>query len=298
MNDINLTHKQTKDVSIILPVFNEKKCVLPVIREIQHVMDQTDYNYEIIAVDDYSTDGARAILHSIESIRVVEHPYNKGYGNSLKTGITNAKYNTIVMLDSDGTYLPQDIPKLLKHADNYDLVSGARIGKHVRIPFLRRPAKFILTTLANILTGMRIPDINCGLRVMKKDNVIKFFYLLPPRFSFTITHLLACLSNDYNVKFVPINYLGRKDSSTIHPIKDFLRFLNIIVRIVTYFKPFKMFSMFSFFMMLVAIIVWLYTFFVSGRIADMTVLILALSSVQIFLFGLLADIVVKASNKN
>jgi glycosyltransferase involved in cell wall biosynthesis len=261
-------------------------------------MDTTPYKYEIIAVDDYSTDGTRELLRDIDGISVVEHPYNKGYGNSLKTGIVNARYNTIVMLDSDGTYLPAEIPKLLRYADRYDLVSGARVGRNVKIPLLRRPAKFILTMLANVLTGMKIPDINCGLRVMKKDNVQKFFYLLPPRFSFTITHLLACLSNDYNVKFVPINYHARKDKSTIHPIKDFIRFLNIIVRIVTYFKPFKMFSFFSVFMMLIAFIVWIYTFLVIGRIADITVLILALSSIQIFLFGLLADIVIKASNKN
>lgn len=284
-------------LSVIIPAYNESRSIAGLVEEIRQVLSSLGYDFEIIVVDDCSTDGTAKVLRQIKGIRLIEHLNNKGYGNSLKTGIINAKHELIVMLDADGTYLPKDIPLLLRYVDRYDLVTGARVGKNVHIPLLRRPAKFILTQLAMLLTGSKIPDLNCGLRVIKKSNVMKFFYILPPRFSFTITHLLACLTNDYSVKFVPINYRKRSGISTIHPINDFVKFLNIIIRIITYFKPFKMFSIISLAMFSFAFFVWCYTFLSWGKVADISVIVLALSSLQIFLFGLLADLVVKNGNR-
>jgi glycosyltransferase involved in cell wall biosynthesis len=296
---------EVKNVSIIIPTYNEKKTILKVLSEIKQAMFNTKYNFEILLVEDYSTDGTRQLLRELsnsnkfkkDNIRVIEHSYNKGYGSSLKTGINNAKCDFLVMLDGDGTYPPEFIPELLKYANKYDLVTGSRVGKKVKIPLLRRPAKLILTQLAMLLTGIKIPDLNCGLRVIKKQNIKKFLHLLPERFSFTTTHLLACLTSDDHVKFVPIDYRERKSSSTIHPIKDFIRFINIIIRIVTYFRPFRMFSMFSSFLLMLAFFIWAYTFFVLGKIADITVIILISSSLQTFLFGLLADLVIKTRLK-
>lgn len=301
-NDINHKKLRKKSISVIIPIFNEKKTIVELIQELDLVMKNIDYNYEIIAVDDFSSDGTEKILDNlqtrIENLKVIHHQYNKGYGASLKTGINSAANNLIVMLDGDGTYLPQDIPKLLHYSDKYDLISGARIGKNVKIPLLRKPAKFILTILARILIGVRIPDLNCGIRVIKKENIKKFYHLLPQRFSFTTTHLLACLSNGYDVKFVSVDYKKRKGKSSIHPLKDFIKFINIIIRIITYFNPFKMFSIISFAMLILAIIVWFYTIIYIGKIADITVIVLLISSLQIFLFGLLADIIVKTSSKD
>jgi glycosyltransferase involved in cell wall biosynthesis len=279
------------DVTVILPVYNEERTIKDVIAEIKHIMDSTDYNYEIIAVNDASQDNTGKILNQIKDIRVIHHPYNKGYGSSLKTAIRNSKSNLMVMTDSDGTYPIEEIPKLLKYADNYDLVTGVRVKS--KIPLTRRPAKFILSKLANFLTEQKIPDLNCGLRVIKKDNVEKFFKILPSRFSFTITHLLACLNNDYNVKFVPISYRKRKSKSTIHPIKDFIRFNTVIIRVITYFKPFKFFLI-SAFLLFFGFLVFLYSLLVLHRIMDITVVVLVLASLQVFLFGLIADLIVKS----
>lgn len=283
-------------ISILLPAYNEEGSVSKVIRDIKEVMDKTDYSYEIITVNDGSTDKSGKILDQIKDIMVIHHPYNKGYGTSLKTAIKNAKSNLIIMLDSDGTYLVNDILKLLAYKDSYDLVSGVRKGKDAKVPLFRRPAKFILSKLANFLVGMKIPDLNCGLRLIKKDNVMRFFNILPSRFSFTITHLLACLTNDYNVKFVPISYRRRKGKSTIHPLNDFIRFNTIIIRVVTYFKPFKFFFLISIFLLFASFLVFLYSFFILNKLMDITVVVLVLASLQVFLFGLIAEMIV--INKN
>ncbi len=288
--------KKKEKVSVIIPVFNEEESIAAVIKQIKKVMDNTNYDYEIIAVNDGSADQSEEILKAIPEIRAVTHPYNIGYGASLKTGIKEAKNEWIVMLDADGTYPVEEIPQLLKYADSYDLVSGVRSGKDAKIPLLRRPAKFILSKLANFLTGQKIPDINCGMRVIKKSNVMQFLKILPSRFSFTITHLLACLTNDYTVKFVPIKYHHRKGKSTIHPIKDFIKFINIIIRVITYFKPFKTFGTISIMLFLAGMAVFMYSFFVLGKIMDITVVVILLASLQVFLFGLIADLIVKKNN--
>jgi len=166
--------------SIVIPAFNEKRGIVRVINEIKDSLkDHNKYNYELIIVDDGSKDGMGKVLDKIKDIKLIKHPYNKGYGNSLKTGINNAKYDLIVMLDADGTYAASDIPNLLKYTNKYDLITGARVGKNVKVPLIRKPAKFILTQLAMLLTGVKIPDLNCGLRVIQRENVKRYFHLLP-----------------------------------------------------------------------------------------------------------------------
>lgn len=296
-----MSFKQNKckniKVSVIIPTYNEERTIFNLINDIKKIMLSYSYTYELIIIDDGSKDKTKELLNKIDGIRVISHPYNKGYGASLKTGILAAKNTLIIMLDGDGTYSPEDIPKLLKYYENYDLISGARVGTNVKIPLLRKPAKFILKTLAQFLAGKKIPDLNCGLRIIKKDNALKFFYLLPSRFSFTTTHLLACLTNDCNVKFVPITYKKRKGKSTIHPIIDFINFFNIIIRIIVYFNPFKFFFMLSLFLFIIAFFVWFYTLSILHKIADISVIMLFISSLQIFIFGLLADLIVKTNKQ-
>ena len=281
-----------KKISVIVPVYNEEKAVISTIDHINQVL--SSYDYELIIIDDGSTDKTHQILKKVKGINLITQPYNLGYGASLKRGITESKNEIIVMIDADGTYPVSDIPKLLNYADNYSLVTGARIGKGARIPLLRKPAKFLLSTLANFLTGKKIPDLNCGLRVIKKSNVLQYFNILPQRFSFTITHLLACLTNGHTVKFIPVNYHKRKGKSTIHPIKDFIHFNTVILRVITYFNPFKIFFLISSTLLLLSILIFFYTFFIVGKIMDVTVMVVFLASLQVFLFGLIADLIAKS----
>ncbi len=283
-------------LSIVIPVYNEYRAIDSVCTNIKQILHNIKAKYEIIIVDDGSNNKTKEILKSLKSnkgIKIIEHPYNIGYGAALKTGINSAQYETILMLDGDGTYPIESIPKLLQYADKYHIVTGARVGKGVKIPLLRKPAKWILNKLANFMVGKRLPDINCGMRIIKKSNVMKYYNILPQKFSFTITHLLACLSNGETVKFIKIPYHHRKGKSTIHPIKDFLRFNSIILRVITYFNPFKIFTLISAILLAIAIIIFYYSFFILGKLMDVTIILIVLSSLQIFLFGLIADLIVK-----
>ena len=172
------------------------------------------------------------------------------------------------------------------------MVIGARTGKKVQVPLLRRPAKLMLKILARIVTGMNIPDLNSGLRVFKKDMAMKFWNLFPQGFSFTTTLTIAALVNYYNVKFTPINYYKRKGKSSINPIKDFVNFNFLIFRVAMYFAPLKFFSPASLVLFLVGLIKGVIDFSNTGKIGIFAALAV-LFSIQIFFFGLLADLVNK-----
>ncbi|MAG15597.1 hypothetical protein CMO88_00895 [Candidatus Woesearchaeota archaeon] len=279
-----------KLLSIVIPVYNEERSIDETIKQIRKVMASTSVTYEIIAVNDGSEDKSKEILDNVKNINVVHNAYNLGYGASLKRGILASKGDWILITDADGTYPLEDIPKLLSY-DNYDMVVGARTGKSVKTPFLRKPAKFIIGTFANLIVGQRIPDVNSGFRVFRKEIAMRFFNLFPQGFSFTITITLACLTNAYLVKYVPINYLSRTGKSSIHPIKDFIGFMILILRMATLFKPVMVFSTISALLFAASVSVFLYSFFVLQRLLDLTVLILFLGSLQIFLYGLLAEVI-------
>ncbi len=150
-------------------------------------MDRAGLEYEIIVVDDGSTDNTARIVEEFDYVELIRHDVNRGYGEALKTGIRRAKFNSIVVTDADGTYPVEVIPELCEHMVEHEMVVGARTGPIVRIPFLRRPAKWFLGRVASYLAERRIPDLNSGLRVFKKDVVLHYFPILPPGFSFTMT---------------------------------------------------------------------------------------------------------------
>ena len=277
-------------ISVVVPVFNEEGAVASTINQLKEVMDKSSYDYEIIAVNDGSKDKSLEILKNIKGINVISHPYNLGYSASLKDGIKHAKGNYILITDADGTYPIKEIPNLLKYIDKYDMVVGERRKENV--PLLRKPAKFMIAKLGNFVSGKKIPDINCGLRIFRKDIALRFWNLFPSGFSFTITITLACLTNEYTVKYVPISYFKRKGESTIHPVKDFINFITLIARIVTYFNPFKVFFSISTLLFILGFLIFFYTFYI-GFVADITVIVILLSSLQIFLIGLVADLIVK-----
>ncbi len=283
---------KNKQVSILVPVFNEEKSVSATIKAIKESLSGK-VDYEIIAVNDGSSDRTKEVLASIKGITVINKPYNMGYSSALKTGLKQSKYDLIAITDADGTYPIKDLPRLLKHADIYDMVVGSRTGSKVQDSFLRGIAKGIIKSLARFLTGMKIPDINSGFRVFKKEQAMEFYHLYPSRFSFTITITLSYLIHDYSVKFLPINYAKRKGKSTIHPVKDFLGFSMIIIRIATLFNPIKVFTTLSAIVALFGVLVLVYTSLIVGKVMDATVTILFVSALQIFLFGLLAYLVTK-----
>jgi len=282
-------------LSIIIPAYNEEKGISNVINELKGVMDETSYSYEIIVVDDGSTDNTANIAREKDFVKLIQHPQNKGYGAAIKTGIKNATNDLILIIDGDGSYPAKDTPRLLEYAEQYDMVVGARTGKEVKIQLYRRPAKWFLSKLANYLAETKIPDLNSGMRIFRRKDIEKFFNILPDKFSFTTTMTLAYHTTGLLVKYVPINYYRRRGKSKIKPFKDGFNFIMLIFRTITYFNPLKVFLPAGLAFFVAAIFVFLYSTFFLGRFMDVTTIVLVVAAIQTVLFGLLADLVVRRS---
>jgi glycosyltransferase involved in cell wall biosynthesis len=278
-------------ISIIVPVFNEEESITEVIDRIKKAWYNCGSPYEIIVVDDGSTDKTFELTVS-QDVKVLQHTSNRGYGAALKTGINESKYNWILITDGDGTYPLEQTPSFLEFIPEYDMVVGARTGKNTNIPFMRRPAKWFLRILAGFIAGTKIPDLNSGLRIFRKDLSLEFSYLYPNGFSYTSTITMAFLTHGYNVKYIPINYYKRKGKSSIRAY-DFVNFNRLLIKLTLFFKPIKLFSAISGFLFLLALFVLFFSKFYLGQVMDITTIVIMLSSLQIFLFGLLAELVVR-----
>lgn len=278
-------------VSIVIPAYNEQKGIGPTLACIHQIMAQRNQPYEIIVVDDGSTDGTAEEVRQHGQVRLIQHHTNRGYGSALKTGIRQAAYDWIAIVDADGTYPAQALPHLLSGLNGFDMVIGARTS--AELPTLRRPAKWCLARLAEYLAETKIPDLNSGMRVFRKDLAISYFNILPSAFSFTITITIAFLSDHYLVKFVPIPYEGRRGKSKIRPVQDTLNFLQLILRTVMYFNPLKVLLPISLFLFVLAMVIGLYSLLTQGRVMDITVITLTMAALQIAVVAMIADMIHK-----
>jgi glycosyltransferase involved in cell wall biosynthesis len=229
-----------RGLSILIPAFNEEAVIEETIEQVTATVAALGIKFEIIVINDGSSDATAERARS-KDVTVLDFVQNRGYGASLKSGILASQYGWIAITDADGTYPIADLATLVKEAHGHDMVVGSRTGKHVKIPFIRRPAKWMVNQLANYLSGYKIPDLNSGLRIFKRDIAERFFTLFPEGFSFTTTITVSSLVNGYMVKFIPINYFKRVGQSSISPLRDFFGFLFLVIRLVTYFKPLNVF---------------------------------------------------------
>jgi len=275
-------------VSIIIPVFNEREAILDVIGAVRKSAE--GLSHEIIAVNDGSTDGTDAVLaRAPEGVIVLSHRKNRGYGAALKTGIRAARFPVVLIIDADGSYPAGEIPRFMEQLHDNDMVVGARDLKLN----LRSPARWFIRKLASVLSGVKIPDLNSGMRLMKKEAVEKFMHLLPDKFSFTSTITVALLSNGYDVAYIPIRYEKRVGRSKIDPIPDTINFVQLVIRMVLYFNPLKIFLPVSALLILTGASILFVRFITGERVMNVTTTVLILSGFQIFAIGLLADLINK-----
>ncbi|MFH0911028.1 MAG: glycosyltransferase family 2 protein [Planctomycetota bacterium] len=285
-------------LSIVVPVYNERDSVPAAVERFKEIVRAVPGGAEVILVDDGSNDGTENLLNglAVEGMRVLRHPWNRGYGAALKSGLAAAAADFVAITDADGTYpddrLPELFAEMRRHPD-LDMVVGARTGPNARIPLLRRPAKWCLNKLANLLSRQAIPDLNSGLRIMRKSVVEKFLRILPDGFSFTTTITLAMLTNGRLVKYLPIEYRRRVGRSKIRPVYDTLDFLQLILRTTLYFNPLRIFLPLSLFIFLSAFVVAAGSRLLLGRVMDVTFGVLVMAAIMVFAIGLLADLIDK-----
>lgn len=275
----------TPELSVVLPAHNEAGRVGAVVEAIRRRYPQA----EILVVDDASTD-ATADEARAAGATVLRHPYNKGNGAAVKTGLRQAHGRQIVLMDADGQHDPDDIPRLLEPLSEYDLVIGARLPAS-QSSFLRRLGNGFFNALATYLTGRPIPDLTSGFRAARREALLEFLHLLPNGYSYPTTTTLAFLKAGYSVTFVPIRSSRREGGkSGIRLIRDGIRFVLIILRIATLFSPLKVFLPVSAGLFLLSCLSAGYTIFAEGRlhIPNSAVLLFTMS-VIVFLIGLVSE---------
>lgn len=286
--------------SIIIPVYNERDGVKETIEDLKKFLEKSELKtlYEIIIVDDGSTDGTSEILAKISGINLIKHQKNRGYGSAIKTGVKNSENDYICIKDADGTYPKESIKDLLSFLPEYDMAVGARRGETIKSQPLRNFAKFFLILLVKMLTGTKVPDLNSGLRVFKKSLFNKYIHLFPEGFSLTTTITVCSIANGHPVKYIPINYHPRNGSSKIHPIIDTYNFFIIILRTVLYFKPLKVLLPIALGLIFTSLIIGILSISFLDRVLDTTITILFVSGIQIFILALIADLIVNKFKKN
>jgi glycosyltransferase involved in cell wall biosynthesis len=280
-------------LTILVPVYNEENAIESVIQRIKSMAAGLAVDSEILIVDDGSTDNTLSKIQAHDGFQLLHHRENRGYGAALKTGVRHAEGELILILDGDGTYPPEEAPALM---DRYqhgvaDMVVGARVGPEAAIPLVRRPAKGFINWLGSLVAGERIPDINSGLRLFRREIALEFFDLLPNGFSFTTTITLGMIQNGYLVEYVPITYHKRKGISKIRPVADTMGFIQLILRVALYFQPLKIFLPISLILLALAgAWAWISDRYLGG-IADASTAVMIMSALQVAVVGLLAELI-------
>lgn len=273
-------------VSIIIPAYNEGNTIAETIKNLQDFIKKIEETtFELIVINDGSLDNTDKILEKIDGLKIISHPYNKGYGAALKSGIEKANFDWLLFFDADGQHRPDQISKLLDVPDTYDLVVGARINK--KASFIRRPARAFLNFLANFGVNQKMPDINSGFRLVRKKKIYQFEHLLPNSFSFSTTTTLAFQGAGLNLKFVPVEVNKRKGGKSSLNFGHALNMYFLILRTIALFAPLRIFMPVVLVLFSLALASLIYDL-IRLNIGDSTVL-LFIASIIIFLFALLAD---------
>ena len=284
-------------LSVVLPAYNEGEAIQRVLEEIVEAVSQEPIRYEILVVDDASTDGTAERAEEFARtcwqcpVRVIRCPERRGAGAARKVGIRRSEGEIVVMLDADGTYPPESILKLLRHFPSYDQVNGARTSEQGTLPWLRRPAKWLICKLACYLTGHDIPDLNTGLKAFKREVMLDWLWVVPDGFSCVTTMTLAFLTNGYAVKYVPTDYRPRIGRSKFRPLKDTISYLATVLRMVLYFRPLKVFMPLSGLVIVAGVAKSVFSFLVTGSMQESDIVVMTAGFMTCML-GLLAEVIV------
>jgi glycosyltransferase involved in cell wall biosynthesis len=277
------------DVSVVIPAYNEEEGIGAVVDGLRSCAAWR----ELLVVDDGSSDRTAANAEAAGA-RVLRHPYNKGNGAALKTGIREARGEVVLLLDADGQHDPTDALKLVAPVGIHDLVIGARAARDQ--PAMRALGNWVFETLASWLTGRPIPDLTCGFRAARRERLLEVLPLLPNGFSAPTSSCLAFLKAGYNVGFEPVRARTRAGRSKIRPLRDGVRFLLIILKIVTLYSPLKVFFPIAAASLILGVGYGAWNVFADGKIPMGAALLIQLA-VVVFLFGLISEQIASARDR-
>src|SRR5262245_24422164 len=268
--------------SVVIPACNEAMAIGSVVADLR----ANGPWHEILVVDDGSTDdtGARA---SAAGARVIRHPYNKGNGAAVKTGIHHATGTCVLIVDADGQHRPEDAMRLVAQLHDYDLVVGARSAEG-QASAARRLGNALLNWIASYLTERPIPDLTSGFRAARREQLLEFLHLLPNGFSTPTTTTLAFVKAGYSVRFEPVEARPRQGTSKIRLGPDGVSFLLILLKVITIFSPLRIFLPISIGAFLVGAAYAVWTILTQSHVTNSSVLLILLS-VVIFLVGLVTE---------
>ena len=291
-------------VTIVLPCYNEQDHVMLELERISEAMDASGYTYELVAIDDASTDNTLEVLKSalekFPHMRLMPFQRNGGSGTARRIGTRESRGEIVVWTDADMTYPNERIPEFVRYLDEHpgcDQVVGARLTEQGTHKFFRVPAKWLIRKIAERLSSTKIPDLNSGLRAFRREVSLPYLRLLPPGFSCVTTITLSFLSNQHPVDYLPIDYARRAGTSKFHPLRDAYRYILQVLRMVMYFNPLKV---------LMPAALWLLVLGIGKGIYDnaRVPFFLATNTVLIFVTGLLigtlallADLIVRSRSE-
>jgi glycosyltransferase involved in cell wall biosynthesis len=269
-------------VSIVIPALNEEDVIAEVVAQLRAAAPWR----EVIVVDDGSTDGTSARATAAGAC-VIRHPYNKGNGAAVKTGIRHAQGEFVLIVDADGQHQPADATRIVARLGEYDLVVGARAAT-TQATATRRRGNEVLNSLASYLTGRPIPDLTSGFRGARREHLHEFLHLLPNGFSTPTTTTLAFIKAGYNVAFEPVAARQRVGRSKIRLTRDGASFFLILLKVITIFSPLRVFVPISALSFAVGTLYGIGNFAWTGRIPNGAV-ILTLFAALVFLVGLVSE---------
>lgn len=278
-------------ISVVVPVYNEEDAVAKTLSDVDKTL-KGFAEYEIVVVNDGSTDRTldRIGESGIENLKIISQIENSGYGSALFRGIIAAKYDCIAIIDADGSYPAEKIRELYKYHPQYDMVVGARSGREYKKGIIKRPARLLFNYLVKYASGRKVPDVNSGFRMFKKNLVLMYQDSLCTGFSFTTTLTLLFLLNQHYVKYVPVDYLKREGKSKVRHFRDTLRAGQIIIEAILYYNPIKLFLLLAISNSLIGIAIGILNHFLF-KLGFLTIFsgICIAGFIPIFSIGLIAD---------
>jgi polyisoprenyl-phosphate glycosyltransferase len=295
------THRDGLECTVVLPCYNEAEHVEAELDRIDAALAASGLRYEILAIDDASTDGTLAVLRAVEprmpALRIMPFTRNGGSGTARRIGSRMAYGDIVVWTDADMSYENEKIPELVRMLQtdpSIDQVVGARTSEEGSHKWLRWPAKWFIRKVAERLTNQRIPDLNSGLRAFRRQVALPYLRLLPAGFSCVTTLTLSFMHNQHAVAYVPTTYSKRAGKSKFRFTRDAYRYILQVLRMVMYFDPLKV---------LMPPALWLLGIGLVKGIVDMvrhpfyfpaSTVLLVLSALIIASMALLADLVVRS----